>query len=86
MEDSKMERVPGIAIAGRPSVQTARIAGIGIELFEVLKVFYAVDKDWERLRKAFHWLTDERLRAALRYAELQPEAMRERLAAEDEAS
>jgi len=44
-----------------------------------------VDKDWERLRGAFHWLTEEQLRAALRYAELQPEAMRDRLAAEDEA-
>ena len=80
-----MKRVPGIALAGRSPTQTARIAGTGIEVFEVLKVYYAVDKDWELLRSAFHWLGNEQLRAALLYAELHPRAMRERLAAEDAA-
>ena len=84
-EEGNMKHVPGIALAGRPPTQTACIAGTGIEVFEVVKVYYAVDKDWERLRGAFHWLSDEQLRAALLYAELHPRSMRERLAAEDAA-
>lgn len=80
-----MKHVPGIAVSRRSPAQEARIAGTGIGVFEVIKVYEAVDKDWERLRSAFHWLSDEQLRAALRYAELHPRAMQDRLAAEDAA-
>jgi uncharacterized protein (DUF433 family) len=54
-----MARVPGITVSGRPPEQTARIAGTGIEVFEVLKVYDAADRDWQRLRDAFHWLSEE---------------------------
>jgi len=80
-----MARVPGITVSGRPPEQTARIAGTGIEVFEVLKVYDAADRDWQRLRDAFHWLSEEQLRAALRYAELHPEAMQQRFADENAA-
>lgn len=80
-----MERVPGIAVAGWTAEEAARIEGTGIEVFEVLKVYEASGRDWQQLRDSFHWLSEGQLRAALRYAELHPKAMRERLTAESEA-
>ena len=58
---------PGIVVS-RPAEQTARILGSGLEVWEVYKAFLEMGRDEERLRRAFHWLTEEQLHAALRYA------------------
>ncbi|MBI2865509.1 MAG: DUF433 domain-containing protein [Chloroflexi bacterium] len=72
-EAIKMRRIPGIVFANSPSGgRVARIAGTGIEVFEVVQAYRSVDDSWSRLREAFHWLTDVQLRAALAYAEAYP--------------
>jgi uncharacterized protein (DUF433 family) len=63
----RRDTATGIAVGRRPE-QTARILGTGLEVWEVYKVFLEVDRDPERLRRAFNWLTEEQLRAALDYA------------------
>ena len=68
-EAEKMRRVPGIIFADGPTGRRARIAGTGLEVFEVIASYRGMGQDWERLKKAFHWLSDDQLRAALTYAE-----------------
>lgn len=63
----------------------ARLAGTGIEAFEVFKVFVALDEDWQRLRTAFDVLSEEQLRAALSYAAEHEAELRARLAVEGNA-
>jgi hypothetical protein len=68
-----MQRVPGIVFADTPvGTRVARIAGTGLEVFEVVSQFRLMDEDWNRFRRAFHWLNDDQLRAAVSYAETFP--------------
>ena len=57
--------VPGISY--EPLSGRARIQGSGLEVFEVIRTWQAVGKDWERLTAAYHWLTGDQLRAALQF-------------------
>ncbi len=41
--------------------------------------YRSVDGDWERLRAAYHWLTEHQLRSALTYAEAYPAEVEERI-------
>lgn len=59
----------------------ARIAGTGLDVFEVWCVYQHVAQDFIRLRSAFDWLSEAQLRAALAFAAAQPQAMAERQAA-----
>jgi uncharacterized protein (DUF433 family) len=73
-EAEKMRRVPGIIFVDTPvGDRVARIAGTGLEVFEVIGHYRDTGKDWHRLKELFDWLTDEQLRAALTYAEMFPE-------------
>ncbi len=63
--------------------QTARIAGTGIDVFEVILVYKETGCDWEALRRAFHWLSEEQLRAALAYYAAHKDALDQRLAADE---
>ena len=82
-EAIKMRRIPGIAFADGPNRRVARVAGTGLEVFEIVAAFRNVDEDWERLRAAYHWLSEQQLRAALAYAAAYPEEIEERLRAEE---
>ena len=42
-----------------------------------------MDHNWERLREAFHWLTEQQLRSALAYAEAFPDEIEDRLREEE---
>ena len=55
-EAEKMRRVPGIIFADGPTGRRARIAGTGLEVFEVIASYRGMGQDWERLKKAFHFL------------------------------
>ena len=66
-EAIKMRRCPGIVFADGVSGRRARIAGTGLEVWEVISTFRSVDQDLSRLQKAYHWLTEQQLRAALGY-------------------
>lgn len=83
IETKKMRRVPGIVFADGVAGRRARIAGTGIEVFEVIGSYKSVGDDWEALREAYHWLTEDQLRAALVYYEAYPDEIEERLARED---
>ena len=74
-------RVPGIIYA--PIERRARVQGTGIEVFEVIKSYRSVGQDWERLRKVYHWLSDEQLRAALTFYAKNRPFVDARLAAEE---
>jgi len=66
-EAIKMRRCPGILFAEGTSGRRARVAGTGIEVWEVIATFKSLNQDLKRLRKAYHWLSNEQLKAALGY-------------------
>jgi uncharacterized protein (DUF433 family) len=83
VEAIKMRRLPGIVFADSTSGRVARVAGTGLEVFEIVRAFRDMDEDWEHLRASYHWLSDNQLRAALAYAAAYPEEIEERLRAEE---
>ena len=66
-EAIKMRRCPGIVYADGVSGRRARIGGTGLEVWEVISTYRNLDQDFTRLQKAYHWLTEQQLRAALGY-------------------
>ncbi|MGH2583815.1 MAG: DUF433 domain-containing protein [Dehalococcoidia bacterium] len=85
-EVEKMRRVPGIVFADGAFGRVPRIAGTGIEVFEVVRRYHAMDRSWERLTASLHWLSSDQLRAALAYYDAYSEEVDARLAMEEAAS
>ena len=81
-EAEKMRRVPGIIFADGAAGRRARIAGTGLDVFEIIKEYLACDRDLYCLLGAFHWLTWDQLNAALTYYEQFPDEIDKRLARE----
>jgi len=72
-EAERMRRVPGIIFVDGATGRRARIAGTGIEVFEVAWV-YRARQSWEGTREWFdRILTDEQLAAARAYYETFPD-------------
>ena len=70
IEGVKMRRCPGIVFVDGPGgSRIARIAGTGNDVWLIIATYKTVNGDWNRLKKAYHWLTEEQLRAALNYYE-----------------
>lgn len=69
-----------------PLSGTARLAGTGIEVFEIVRRYQALGADFVALQQAFHWLTREQLHAALEYYTANPHAIDAQLRREAEAS
>ncbi len=72
-EAIKMRRCPGIVFAEGTSGRRARVGGSGIEVWEIIAAYQSMKKDAGRLRKSYHWLSDEQLRAALAFYSAYPE-------------
>ncbi len=72
-EAIKMRRCPGILFAEGTSGRRARVAGTGIEVWEVIAIYKSVKEDFKRLKKAYHWLSAGQLKAALGYYTIYPE-------------
>ncbi len=72
-EAIKMRRCPGIVFSEGISGRRARVAGTGIEVWEIIATYRSVKKDLKRLKKAYHWLSQEQLRAALGYYSAYPQ-------------
>ncbi len=72
-EAVKMKRCPGILFADGPSGRRARIAGTGLDVWELIATSNSLDKDYDRLCQAYHWLSKPQLRAALSYYKLYAE-------------
>jgi len=65
LESNKMRRIPGILFVDSPSGgRVARVAGTGLEVFEIVQAHRSVENSWQRLKESFHWLSDTQLRAA----------------------
>ena len=71
-EAIKMRRCPGIIFAEGTSGRRARIAGTGIEVWEVIAAYKSVKEDFKRLKKAYHWLSGEQIKAAIGYYAVYP--------------
>ena len=77
VEAIKMRKCPGITFADGPIGRRARIAGSGIDVWEVIANFRSLKEDYEKLKKAYHWLSDQQIRSALSYYALYPEEIDE---------
>lgn len=82
-EAEKMQHVPGIVFADGPTGRRARIGDTGIDVFEVIGPWQNMERDQQRLKEAFHWLTNEQLASALAYYALYPEEIDQRLHREE---
>jgi uncharacterized protein (DUF433 family) len=72
-EAIKMRRCPGILFAEGTGGRRARVAGTGIEVWEVIAAYKSMKEDFKRLQKAYHWLSVEQLKAALGYYTIYPQ-------------
>ena len=72
-EAVKVKRCPGILFSDGPSGRRARIAGTGLDVWEVVSTYKSLNHDDVRLRDAYHWLSEPQLRSALSYYRLYPE-------------
>jgi uncharacterized protein (DUF433 family) len=72
LEAVKMRRCPGILFADGPSGRRPRIAGTGLDVWEIVATHQSLDRDFARLQSAYHWLSEAQLRAALGYAAAYP--------------
>jgi len=72
-EAIKMRRCPGIIFGEGVSGRRAKVAGTGIEVWEIIAAYKSVGKDLKRLKKAYHWLSQEQVKAALSYYSAYPE-------------
>lgn len=70
-----MQRCPGIVFTEGTTGRRARIAGTGIEVWEVIATYKGVDENLNRLQKAYHWLTEQQLRSAIGYYRTYPEGI-----------
>jgi uncharacterized protein (DUF433 family) len=55
------------------SGRRARVAGTGVEVWEIIATYQSVKKDAGRLKKSYRWLSSEQLRAARAYYSDYPE-------------
>lgn len=72
-EGIKMYRCPGIVFSEGASGRRARIAGAGIEVWEIIATHKSMEEDFKRLCNAFDWLSELQLRSALGYYRAYPE-------------
>lgn len=79
-EATRMKRCPGILFADGPSGRRARIAGTGLDVWEIISTYKSLNRDDGRLRNSYHWLSEPQLRAALSYFRLYPVEIERQLA------
>jgi uncharacterized protein (DUF433 family) len=72
-EAIKMRRCPGIVFSSGVTGRRARIAGTGIEVWEIVAQYKSLKRDPEKLSQAFHWLTKAQVKAALSYYTAYPD-------------
>ncbi len=73
VEAIKMRRCPGILFAQGMGGRRAKVAGTGIEVWEIISAYRSMGKNFEKLKKAYHWLSPDQLRAALGYYRTYPQ-------------
>ncbi len=66
-ESIKSRRCPGIVFAEGVSGRRAKVAGTGIDVWEIIAVYDSVEQEFKRLEETYHWLTQQQLRSAIGY-------------------
>ena len=79
-EALKMRRCPGIVFAPGISGRRARVAGTGVEVWEIISQYQHLGSDEKKLKEAFHWLTPGQIKGALGYYALYGEEIDELIA------
>ena len=79
IEAVKMRRCPGITFADGPTGRRAKIAGTGIDIWEFIATFKGLGENFDKLRKSYHWLSDQQIRSALSYYALYPDEIEEKI-------
>ena len=74
-EGIRMRECPGIYFASEPAGRTAKVAGTGLAVWEVLRD-HVQDQDLERVRRAFGQLSQAQITAAVMYGSRYPEEIR----------
>jgi uncharacterized protein (DUF433 family) len=82
-EGLRMRRIPGIVFGDSARGRVARIAGTGLDVWEIIRALREFDNDAARLRAAFDWLTEQQVRSAFAYAEAYPEEIHGRIRADE---
>lgn len=75
-----MRRCPGVTFGGGPTGRRARILGTGLDVWELIATYKSLGRNLTRLRKAYPWLSDAQLRAALGYYAAYPDEIDRRIA------
>lgn len=78
-EAIRMRRAPGVVFADGPAGRRAVVAGSGLDVWEVIAAWRALDEDFGRLRAGYPWLAEPQLRAALSYYRRYPQEIDARL-------
>lgn len=84
IEALKLNNCPGIVFADGPTGRRARISGTGIDVWELIATFKAMGEDYQELKKAYDWLSEPQLRAALSYYALYPQEIDDRIFRNDD--
>ncbi len=79
IEAVKMRRCPGVTFADGPTGRRAKIAGTGIDIWEFIATFKGLGENYDKLKKTYHWLSEQQIRSALTYYALYPEDIDERI-------
>jgi uncharacterized protein (DUF433 family) len=82
-EAVRTRRVPGISFVDSITGRRPVIAGTGLDVWEVIATWKIVDRNEEKLRLAYHWLTPAQLRVALTYYRFYPEEIDQRIALDE---
>ena len=75
----KMRRCPGVTFADGPTGKRAKIAGTGIDIWEFIATFKGLGERYNKLKEAYHWLSDQQIRSALSYYALYPGEIDEKI-------
>ena len=78
-ESVRMRRFPSIIFADGPSGRRARLAGTGLDVFELIGSFKALGEDLQAFRDSYPWLSELQMRAILAYFQAYPYEIEERL-------
>lgn len=81
-EGLRQRRCPGIVFTDGPTGRRATVAGTGVDVWEVIRVYKACGEDLDALAQALPQLSRRQLEACLHYFRCYPGEIEERLAQE----
>jgi uncharacterized protein (DUF433 family) len=82
-EAHKMRHVPGVYFGDTACGRMAMIMGTGLGVWEIVRSYRELGKDWDALVDHWDWLTKRQLRTALSYYAAFPDEVDERIALDE---